>query len=217
MNIQVAKRVELKASSTGSPNANYYVNKVSVSPSFVLVRGDSTALNKVPTTLDLDSINVQDATEDRTRNFDVKALFTRYGVTLVKETDASATIKAEISKYETKELAFTSSNISILGQDSQYQYTFTPEGNFTISIRGKQEDIANLNKEKITLTLDLTDKSVGTYDNMKLGFKGLDETLYTVVSSPVFTVVIANSEGDFAPSPEPTGVIPASLDSSAMQ
>ncbi len=213
VNIRVAKKVTLLCDKSGEPNANYYLNKLTVSPDYVLVVGDPDKLSTL-TTLNLGAIDISGKTQTVTKLVNVQDALKQQGVSLVQNT--TATITAEILKYETKEFTFTLSDINMPGKDTgRYVYSITPE-EITIPIRGRQDDISKLSKAKINPTLDLGDKTIGTY-NVLLNFPDLDRNVY-MVGDYSFTVVISNvEEEDPSQTPEPTGVTPTSLDASDTQ
>ncbi len=213
--IQVAKKVTLRCSQNGTPNSNHYVNKISISPAYVLVVGDQAKLSNLPATLDIGPIDVAGAYETITKDLDVLSKLRAYGVTPAQNTTAKVT--AEILKYETKDFTFNLSNISLPGQDiGRFKYSITPEEEIKISVRGRQDHMRNLTAAKINPTLNLEGRGMGTHNNIQLEYPDLDKEMYTILEAPLFTVVISNIEDD-AQTPNPTDLTPAILDISDTQ
>ena len=214
VDIQVAKKVSLNYATSGTPNADYYLNKVSVSPAYVLVVGDHATLSNL-TSLNLGTINVSGATKNTTMDVNVQGKLPE-GVSLVQSTTAKIT--AEVLKYTEKEYTVSLSNLSLPGQDTgRFNYQIMPE-TVVVSVRGRQDDISKLTLAKMTPTLNLDGKTIGTY-NIPLTFSGLDTSRYTVMGEYLFTVVISNKEADESStqSPVPADVTPATLDASDTQ
>lgn len=210
VDIQIAKKVVLNYTTSGTPNADYYLNKVSVSPSYVLVVGDYATLSNL-TTLNLGTINVNGATKNTTMDVNVEGKLPA-GVSLVQSTTAKIT--AEVLKYTTKEFTVNLSNLSLPGQDTgRFNYQITPE-TVVVSVKGRQDDISKLTLAKMAPTLNLDGKTIGTY-NVALTFSGLDASRYTVMGEYLFTVVISNVETDDddpSHSPTPADVTSATRD-----
>lgn len=206
VNIKIAKKVALTYRKSGNPHADYYLNKISVSPEYVLVVGDQETLRNL-NQLDIGEIQLSNATQTFTKEVPVKDVLKQEGCSLVQNTTAKIT--AEILKYATKEFTITLAEIDKPGLNTErFKYEIAPES-MQISIRGKQDAIQNLKLSALKPTLNLTAQTatgVGTY-NVLLEFAGLEDNPdLTTFEEYRFTVVISNlssEENQAAPSGSP--------------
>lgn len=211
VNIQVAKKVPLTYSVTGTPNSNYYLNHATVSPSYVLLKGNTETLDGIAT-LSVGNVSISGARQTVTKDIALADVLPA-GVTLAENN--TARITAEILKYETKQFTVNMSNISLAGTDSErYTYEITPESR-VISVQGRQDDISELTLASLAPTLDLQNKTNGTYNNVRLTFPGLDRERFTPVGEYLFTVVISNKQNNEEPTPSPAQATSEENDSKA--
>lgn len=201
VNIQVAKKVSLTYSVSGTPAADYYVSKQGITPAYVLVVGNSDVLSNL-STLFIGNLSVSGKQINAELSVDVATKLPT-GVSLVNKTTAKVT--AEIKALQTKTFTVGATDINWAGKMEQFDYTLTPES-LTVTVKGKEEDIGKLTLASMEPTLDLQGKeATGTY-NIVLKFPGLEKDFKncTLGGEYVFTVVIANKEvEDPSPSPLP--------------
>ena len=199
VNIQVAKKVNLTYTKTGTPAADYYVSKESISPAYVLVVGNYDALKNL-SSLPIGNLSIAGKQSNAELSVDVTTLKLPDGVSFVNKTTAKVT--AEIKKLQTKTFPVSAADINWAGKSAQFDYLLSPES-LSVTVKGKEEHISKLTLASMAPTLDLQDKNaVGTY-NVVLRFPGLDENC-TLDGEYIFTVTITDAKTETeSPAPLP--------------
>ena len=208
--IEVAKRVPVHYSITGTPHDDYYLNKETISPEMVLLRGSASELRNI-TSIDVGNIDISGASENVVKTFDLSQYLPE-DVTAYKI--AQLQVMVESLRYEVKSYSVdVNSSISTPGKDTTaYVYDFTPE-RFSIRVKGKASDLNALSVASLGPMLDLTGLGVGEY-RIPLDFTSIDTERFMVIGEYVYTVTISTRTNvtptpDLnTPTPTPTPVPP---------
>lgn len=209
--IEVAKRVPVTYTVTGTPHDDFYLNERTVYPETVLLRGSAAELRNI-TEIDVGTIDISGASENVVRTFDFSQGLPE-GITPYRTEQITVTV--EILRYEVKSFTVdVNSSISTPGKDTgSYLYQFTPE-QFSIRIKGKASDLDALSVASLGPTLDLTGRGVGEY-RIPLIFTSIDSSRYTVLGEYIYSVTISpyvstptpdqNTPEPPTPTPTPSG------------
>ena len=165
--IDVAKRIPIKYTISGTPANDYYTVKDEISFGTVLLRGDSGDISGI-NELNLGSINIDGISSDFREEIDL----TKYiptGVSIYGDTMRVVTV--DIDKYVTKSIELGIDDISLPGRNnSEYDYTINfsenmnvVDGKILITVKGKAKAVGDLSVSLLKPVLDLSDKQVGLY------------------------------------------------------
>lgn len=202
--IEVAKRVPVTYTVSGTPHDDYYLNRTTVSPESVLLRGPTSELRNIDS-IDIGTINITGTSEDVVRRFPLSDLLPQ---DVAAYQTSEITVTAEILKYETKSFAVDiNSSVSTPGKDpSLYDYEITPS-RYSIRVKGKKSDLDALSIGALGPALDLTSHGVGEY-NIPLSFTSIDHDKFTVIGEYVFHVKITQRVGPTSSASTPTTSTP---------
>ena len=185
--IAVAKKVPVTYSVSGIPHNDYYLSKTGITSDAVLLCGAASDLRNI-NKIELGTIDISGASANVIKNFDLTG-YLPAGITAYQTTDVS--VSAEILKYQIKNFEVDISNsVSTPGKNPrEFTYEFSVE-KFTVAIKGKAADLANLSVSSLGPTIDLTDRGVGEYI-LPLEFADIDSNKFTVIGEYVCSVKIA--------------------------
>ncbi|MBU4310316.1 hypothetical protein KKD34_01890 [bacterium] len=152
------KEMEIKPTILGRPTPGYGIGKTTCDPKSLMVRGPESrlkALAGIPTT----PIDVSDISSDITRV--VKANLTEEkDLKIIRE----APIQVSIDLIrELVEKRFTDIPVKIMQPPSSLLEARLKEKRATLLLRGPQESMATLKATNITVAIDVSDLSRGTY------------------------------------------------------
>jgi len=172
--IEVAKRVPVKYSVTGTPAADHYILKHAISSDTVLLQGDPEVVSKI-NEIDLGKIDVSGKSSAVNKEVDLKD-YLPSGVTVYGESQRFITVN--IDKYVTKKIELGIDDISISGKnDAEFDYVmhFTDSlgavnDTVFVEIKGKAADVDSTSASTLKPVLDLTDKGIGSYKNQSISF-----------------------------------------------
>lgn len=151
------KEIEIKPTILGKPTPGYGIGKITASPKSLRVRGAESrleALAGIPTT----SIDVSGISEDITKV--VKANLTEEGLKIIREVPIQVSIDLVRELVEKK---FTGIPVKIMQPPSSLLEARLKEKKATLVLRGPQESIATLSAKDVTIAIDVSDLSRGTY------------------------------------------------------
>lgn len=151
------KEIEIKPTILGKPTPGYGIGKITASPKSLRVRGAESrleALAGIPTT----SIDVSGISEDITKV--VKANLTEEGLKIIREVPIQVSIDLV---RELVEKRFTGIPVKIMQPPSSLLEARLKEKKATLVLRGPQESIATLSAKDVTIAIDVSDLSRGTY------------------------------------------------------
>ena len=151
------KEIEIKPTILGKPTPGYGIGKITASPKSLRVRGAESrleALAGIPTT----SIDVSGTSEGITKV--VKANLTEEGLKIIREVSIQVSIDLV---RELVEKRFTGVPVKIMQPPSSLLEARLKEKKATLVLRGPQESIATLSAKDVTVAIDVSDLSRGTY------------------------------------------------------
>jgi YbbR domain-containing protein len=151
------KEIEIKPTILGKPTPGYGIGKITPSPKSLKVRGAESrlgALAGIPTT----SIDVSGISEGITKV--VKANLTEEGLKIIREVPIQVSIDLV---RELVEKRFTGVPVKIMQPPSSLLEARLKEKKATLVLRGPQESIATLSAKDVTIAIDVSDLSRGTY------------------------------------------------------
>ena len=157
------KEVALAVRPTGTPAEGYMVTSISSNPTTVLLKGDKAVLNSI------NSIEIPDniiSIAGKDKNVKATIDVSEYipeGVSLVNPEDSSVEITVEIGKIKEKVFSIDSENIIVTGIATQYKLEFAVSS-VAVHVSGLEKDIANLNGDTISGSIDVTNLSIGTHE-----------------------------------------------------
>lgn len=148
----------------GDPADYYYVDKVEFAPQQVLVAADAELLSR----LDVLSVpfNITGATDDIEGQVDLgNYIEQRYGDRCVPvDRNATMGIHVSIRKMSEKMLEIKQENIELRGTDSEkYEYLLPHYMNSSVIVRGREEELANIETSDLHLWLDCTELEAGEH------------------------------------------------------
>lgn len=153
----VIRKVKIKPTILGKPASGYGIGKVTCSPKSLKVRGPEgklKALAGIPTT----PVDVIDISGSITKM--VKADLTERGLKIIQEVPIQVSIDLV---RELVEKRFTEIPVKILQPPSSLFEARLKEKKATLVLRGSQESMATLSAKDVTVAIDVTDLSRGTY------------------------------------------------------
>lgn len=151
------REIEIKPTILGKPTPGYGIGKITASPKSLKVRGAESrleALAGIPTT----SIDVSGISKGITKV--VKANLTEEGLKIIREVPIQVSIDLV---QELVEKRFTGVPVKIMQPPSSLLEARLKEKKATLVLRGPQESIATLKAADVTVAIDVSDLSRGTY------------------------------------------------------
>ena len=200
-NILKTKAVPIALKPSGTPANGYMVTSIVSTPTTILLKGNSTALNSISAIeIPSDLVKIEGATGDVTATIDILD-YLPYGVELVNKEEATVTITVEIGKIRNKVFSVETDNIIVTGLPTGYQAEFV-HTSVAVTISGLETDIIALGETQIGGSIDVTDLEPGTHV-LKLTLD-IDGTKYNYQDVTV-TVNISEKTGSTDPGTEVPG------------
>ncbi len=153
----VTKEMEIKPTILGKPASGYGIGKTTCSPKSLKVRGPESrleALAGIPTT----SVDVSDISKNITKV--VKVALEEKGLKIIGEVPIQVAIDLV---RELVEKRFTDMPVKIMQPPSSLLEARLKEKMATLVLRGPQEAMATLKAADVTVAIDVSDLSRGTY------------------------------------------------------
>ncbi len=182
LSVDARKDVTLTAKTSGTPEEGYQVTSIECNPEKTTVAGADDALSAL-TGLELTSDEL-DVT-DKNESFTVEVPITNAlpsGIILAEGAPSMTTVKVTIEPYITKELTISTGQIAVKGLAEGYTLTFD-EDTVDIVLKGREEDIADIEAEDVTGSVDVSSLNAGN-QSVTLKLDG-DLTLDANVTVPV--------------------------------
>lgn len=164
LTINPIKSIPLVVKTIGSPAQYYYTGETEYAPQTIQVTADAKVLNNL-TELDID-ITITNEQEDVEKQVNLEEYIERYYRNLgLKVVDQNTTmgIKVPIIKMEEKSLEVKPEDVILTGTDEKYKYTVTTLWMSKVLVRGKAEELTNIEVSDFGLYMDLTGLSKGSY------------------------------------------------------
>ncbi len=171
--VMKTKELTVKITPAGDVRDGYAIASIDYQPTTIEVVGEPADLELVQEIV-IDNIDVNNCYKDM--EMAVSLLdYLPAGVTLV-DANQEVMVKIVIEKIEDKELYFVPNDITMIGKQEGYSYTFKGPISYTLSVRGLKADLENLEIENFVPSIDVTGYGPGTYTftvNMK-DIKGIE-------------------------------------------
>lgn len=180
--VDARKDVALTAKTSGTPEEGYQVTAIECTPEKTTVAGPDDALSAL-TGIELTSDDL-DVT-DKNESFEVELPITNAlpsGIILAEGAPSKTMVKVTIEPYITKELTISTGQIAVNGLADGYELTFDDD-TVDIVLKGREEDIADIEAEDVTGSVDVSSLSAGN-QSVTLKLDG-DLTLDSNVTVPV--------------------------------
>lgn len=181
-NVDARKDVTLNAQTSGTPAEGYQVTAIECTPATTTVAGEDDVLSAL-TEIEITSeeLDVTDMTESFSAEVALNSLLPD-GVILAEGASSKTTVNVTIEPYITKELTIDTSQLQATGLAEGYSLTFDDE-TIDIVLKGREEDLKDLEAEDVTGTVDATGATAGS-QSLTLKLDG-DLTLDKNVTVPV--------------------------------
>ena len=159
------KEVPLSVKTYGEPAQYHYIGDIEYAPQQIQVTAESDVLEKL-TALEVD-VSVDDAEEDIEKQVNLEEYIERYYRNLgLKVVDQNTTmgIKVPIVKMEEQSLEIKPEDVVLTGTDDEnYTYAVSMGWLSKILVRGKAEEMTNIEASDFNLYVDVTGIVAGSY------------------------------------------------------
>ena len=183
------KEVAIAVKPTGAPATGYTVTSISSNPTTILLKGSKSVLNTI------NSIEIPDdlvSVEGKSKDVEVTIDVSEYipeGVTLVEPEESTVEITVSIGKIKEKVFRVQTENIIVTGLSTHSKLEFELSS-IAVHILGLEEDIANLNSDTLSGSIDVTHLPIGIHEVELI--LDLDENKYSYLPIKV-TVYIKDA------------------------
>ena len=186
ISLEVSKEVPIIPNVTGSPGEDHYVRYITVMPEVVRINGTKEALEQVDS-LYTDALDINFSRQSISQTC---ALLLPNNVKMSLDALPRAAIDVTIYGYQyTQDFALSKSRIEIINNQEQFRYEIV-ESEIPLTLKGKVDDIANLDSNQISAVVDVGELTQGT--NAALAIVTLPEGIVSV-NDVLLTVIVANS------------------------
>jgi len=183
------KEVAIAVKPTGAPATGYTVTSISSNPTTILLKGSKSVLNTINSTeIPDDLVSVEGKSKDVEVTIDVSEYIPE-GVTLVEPEESTVEITVSIGKIKEKVFRVQTENIIVTGLSTHSKLEFELSS-IAVHILGLEEDIANLNSDTLSGSIDVTHLPIGIHE-VELTLD-LDENKYSYLPIKV-TVYIKDA------------------------
>ena len=163
--INPIKEVPLSVRTNGEPAQYHYIGEIEYAPQQIQVTAEAEVLEKL-TALEVD-VSVDDSEEDIEKQVNLEEYIERYYRNLgLKVVDQNTTmgIKVPIIKMEEQSLEIKPEDIVLTGTDDEnFEYTVSMGWLSKILVRGKAEEMTNIEASDFNLYVDVTGIVEGSY------------------------------------------------------
>ena len=157
------KEVALAVKPSGNPKNGYTVTAISSNPTTILVKGNKAILNGVNSIeIPEDVVSVEGADKDVKATVDVSE-YIPDGLSMLDVEKSYVEITVSIVKIREKVFRINSENIIVTGLSTHHKLEFDLSS-FAVHISGLEEDIANLNGESLSGSIDVTYLPIGIHE-----------------------------------------------------
>ena len=191
------KEVPLNVRTIGIPAQYYYAGETEYAPKQVQVTADAKVLDNL-TSLDID-INITSAEEDVEKQVNLEEYIERYFRNLgLKVVDQNTTmgIKVPVIRMEEKSLDIKPEDITLTGTDEKYKYNVSSGWMSKVLVRGKAEELTNVEVSDFGLYIDVSGYASGSYSlqiessytgNLQIEPGKMNVNVEEIVSEPAIT------------------------------
>jgi len=192
------KEVAIAVQPTGTPAEGYTVTSISSNPTTILLKGDKSVLNSINSIeIPDDLVSVAGKDKDVKVTVDVSEYIPE-GVSLVDPEGSSVEITVSIGKIKEKVFSISSENIIVTGLSTHAKLEFAL-ASVAVHVSGLEEDIASLNSENLSGSIDVTYLPIGIHEVELI--LDLDESKYSYLPVKV-TVYITDASAPDVNAPE---------------
>lgn len=183
------KEVAIAVKPTGTPAEGYTVTSISSNPTTILLKGNKSVLNAI------NSIEIPDeliSVAGKNKDVEVTIDVSEYipeGVTLVDPEESTVEITVSIGKIKEKVFRVQTENIIVTGLSTHSKLEFELSS-IAVHVLGLEEDIANINSETLSGSIDVTHLPIGIHEVELI--LDLDENKYSYLPIKV-TVYITEA------------------------
>jgi len=161
--IQNTKEVAVSVKPSGTPAEGYTITSITSNPTTILLKGNKTVLNainsiEIPSSL----VSVDGKDKDVKATIDVSAYIPE-DVTMVNPEASSVEVTVAIGKIKEKVFSISSENIIVTGLSTQSKLEFELSS-IAVHVSGLEEDIAKLNNETLSGSIDVTYLPIGIHE-----------------------------------------------------
>jgi YbbR domain-containing protein len=176
------KTVNIEVQTSGTLADNLVLDSITVSPSTVVVMGDSELLNEMTSlVIPASVVNLSEITESMTTTVDLTTYLPE-GVSLADSHDAQAEISVKVSGIETKSFRVPTANLTVQNLGTGLTAAFADEA-VAINISGSEKDLASLTASQLTGYVDVSGLSTGSHTVTV--YLDLEDDTYTVENQTV--------------------------------
>ena len=165
LTITPIKQVPLVVRTIGAPAENYYLGDVDYAPKQINVTAEAEVLDKL-SSLDLDvTLSGDDTTIEKQVNLEeyIERYYRNLGLKVVDQ-NTTMGIKVPIIKMEELSLDIKPEDVELIGKDDvKYKYTITQSWMSKILVRGKAEELTNIEVSDFNLYLNVEGLVRGNY------------------------------------------------------
>jgi len=159
INLEVSKEVPVIANVTGSAADDYYVRYITTVPETVRINGTKEALEQVEN-LYTDTLDLRFSRESVSQE---RALQLPNNVRLSNGALPRALIDVTIHRYQyTQDISLSKNRIELINSHDEFRYEIV-ENEIPLILRGKIDDIANLDQNQVSAVVDVGGLPIGTH------------------------------------------------------
>lgn len=159
INIYPTKTVAVKVETVGEVSEGYIVKDVLYQPQKVVIAGKKEDISDV-TEITIDDISIDELTEDYQATINLQNYLPE-GIIIAQDSD-DVVVTVDIEKINEKLIKPTSSNVTLVGKNSQYKYEVILSDDFSIKAKGLKEEIDELNATTVGIKVDCQNLYYGT-------------------------------------------------------
>lgn len=161
--IGVNKQGELPISEPaveGTPQEGYKLTGIEWEPRYfeIISSGDN---NSSVQKIELPSININGATENKVVVFDIRPYLKNTGIVLKNQNENEVTVTVHIEEEKTIDLDIPTSQLNVKGIDSSYDVDLPDK--FQLKLRGLDKDINGITSQNVKCSIDLSNLKEGTH------------------------------------------------------
>ena len=180
--IDMTKKVDIQAGTSGTPAEGYSYEGIEYSPKSVMVCGQEdviSSLNQI--VIPNEVINIDGWNESKQVTIDITKYLPK-DVSIYREKDREITVELMIEAYATREIVLDASQIQLLNVPEGYEASLNLPNGMILSLQGTQENIKDLEADSLSARVDVS--------NCKKG----KNTVMLVIDTPTNVTVTSSLE-----------------------
>ncbi len=185
VNVYPVKSVPVNVSTIGNAGTGYDIAEVAYQPQTVQIAGPKEKLDRL-TSVDIDDVSVSGLTENFVTTVNIND-YLPDGLFVASESSDIA-ISVTIEKLEEVTFNLKENDITLTGKDSGYTYEIFLSSDYKVIASGLEEYVEGLNLSAIKPSINCSDLSPGTNNNVTLVLKDADGVTYEIKGSITVTV-----------------------------